>query len=60
MLDKKTLVELTAANYGEGLKIFHRATGCAGLVAIHPQWLFIQVHADSMQIYLMAAYIVRH
>lgn len=53
-------MELTAANYGEGLEIFYRATEYAGLVAIHPQWLLIQVHADSMQIFLMAAHTAIH
>lgn len=53
-------MELTAANYGEGLEIFYRATEYAGLVAIYPQWLLIQVHADSMQIFLMAAYTAIH
>lgn len=30
-------MELRASDYGEGLKTFYRATGHAGLVAIHLQ-----------------------
>lgn len=42
----------------KGLKSFTEQLGiAAGLVAIHPQWLFI---ADSMQFFLRAAYIERH
>lgn len=46
--------ELRASDFGEGLQIFYKATGHAGLVASMSHWwvseesVTLQVHANSM------------